>query len=160
MPTTVSTATLKVTIQEEIILNGVDYGSKTVRTIAGIGEYQRTIRRVKEDTTMTLLTYDEDASTMFSGIRWFDDKVKYVRVTNMDSAVTAEIIVAATGPVYGVFKLLPGESFLMVGGPDSFSVTAGTGVTATTFLVVLSLTCHVTTGDCDLELVVAGLPST
>ena len=158
MATTVSVATLKVTIQEEIILNGTDYGSKTVRSIEGIGEYQRFIKRCADDTTVDLLTFDQSPNPLV-GNEWYDQKVKYIRVTNLDALVTAELIVDGASDD-GVFKLLPGESFLMVGGHDPFCGTAASAGTPSTFAVLSKIRAHTTNGVCDLEVVIAALPMT
>ena len=159
MATTVATATMTVTIQEELFLNGKDQGMKTTRSIAGLGEYQRSIKRCIEDKTMTLVSYDSSAANVNGSNEWFDQKVKYIRVTNLDSAVTAELIINfASGDV--IFKLLPSESFLMIGGEDPMSFAAGSAGTATVFASATSIQCHMTTGDCDLEVVVASTPLT
>jgi len=159
MATTVATATMTVTIQEELFLNSKDQGSKTTRSITGIGEYQRSIKRCIEDKTTTLVLFDQTSADVLAVNEWFDQKVKYIRVTNLDSAVTAELIIDCTGGDI-IFKLLPEESFLMIGGEDPMSFTAGTGASATTFVNANFIKCHVTTGDCDLEVVVASTPAT
>lgn len=158
MATTVTTATLKVTIQEEITLNGTDFGSKTVRSIAGIGEYQRFIKRCADDTTVDLLKFDQNPNPLM-GNEWYDQKVKYIRVTNLDSSVIAELIIDGVSDD-GVFKLLPGESFLMVGGEDPFCGTAATGASASSFGVLSKILAHTPNGVCDLEVVIAALPMT
>jgi hypothetical protein len=128
MATTVSDATMRVVIREEINLAGTDMGREYVRTIPGINEFQRLIKRCSSDKTTTLLTFKQNLDDPLSAGEWFDQNVKYIRITNLDSSAEVSLkITSAADDVF--FRLLAGESFMMTGGedPTSFTVPAGGG---------------------------------
>ena len=82
MATSVRNATLKVTIEEEINLNGVRQGAKNVKRISDINEIYRRI--------VSCPANNETTVALFHGTVYSDDStldvedVKYIRVTNLD----------------------------------------------------------------------------
>jgi hypothetical protein len=154
MASTVAAVTLTVTIDEDLPLNGRQCGSRTTKTFTGINEYRRTIQTCYEDDTARLMHFAAATADVEAAGEYLLSALQYARITNLDDTVVVElIVVCATGDV--VFKLQPGESFVMVGGGTSMALTAGTGVTATTFTALLGVSCHVTTGNADVEVFVA-----
>jgi hypothetical protein len=161
MATSVSTATMTVVIEERLNLNGIDSGSKTTRTISGIGECQRSIKRCIEDKTTQLVNFDQGVTDVLGSNEWFDQKVKYVRITNLEAAGGRHVELVFDGTADDVvFRLLPGESFLLTGGEDPLAFTIGTGATGSTFTNLRVISCHVTTTDVDVEVIVAAAPAT
>ena len=81
-------ATLKVKIQEDIILDNQDYGSKRILEISSIASIVKRI--VSVSTTETgLLGFATSSSTDLSksylaGL-FDEDDVRYIRITNLDS---------------------------------------------------------------------------
>jgi len=76
--------TLKVKIQEDIILDNQDYGSKRVFEIASINEIYRRIVTCVDDTDCTIAIFKSATNTADGAIDIED--VKYIRVTNLDSS--------------------------------------------------------------------------
>jgi len=79
MATTISDATLTVTVNEDIKLNGQQVGSKVVQKISGINEASRRIMTVPATET-SILTLGTAAS---SG-GYVTSKIQYIRVSNLD----------------------------------------------------------------------------
>ena len=79
MASTVSTATLKILIQEDITLNNKVMGGKTIHNITGINEVSERIFKVPTHRVSILaLSSSAGAGTYNTG------GVKYIRLTNLD----------------------------------------------------------------------------
>ena len=82
MATSVRNATLKVTIEEEINLNGVRQGAKNVKRISDINEIYRRIVSCPANNETTVVLFH---GTVYSDDSTLDvEDVKYIRVTNLD----------------------------------------------------------------------------
>jgi hypothetical protein len=79
MTTTVSDATLTVTVNEDVKLNGYQVGSKVVQTIGGINEASRRLMSVPTSET-SVLTLSSSAAA--GG--YVTSNIQYIRVTNLD----------------------------------------------------------------------------
>ena len=79
MASTVSTATLKILIQEDITLNNKVMGGKTVHSITSVNEVSERILTVPtHQVSILALSSSAGAGTYVTG------KVKYIRLTNLD----------------------------------------------------------------------------
>ena len=90
MASTVKAKTLRVTIQEDIVLNGTNYGSKTKVNIASINEIFKRIVNIEAGDDATVLVFKSTVSiaggtsdTGGDGALKKTD-VKYIRITNLD----------------------------------------------------------------------------
>jgi len=160
MATTVSDATMRVVIREEINLDGTDMGREVVRTITGINEFQRFIKRCSVGVSTVLATFKATIEAPLLSNDWFDQKVKYIRITNLDSTVSPTLLINSdAGSV--LFKMRPSESFLMVGQEDPMSLTIPGGSAAVTFTALNYIGCYIPSSGgeggvaCDLEVVIA-----
>ena len=141
MASTVKAKTLRVTIQEDIVLNGTNYGSKTKVNIASVNEiYRRTVTCV-DDTDCTIAVFKSATNTADGAIDIED--VRYIRVTNLDDTNpvnlslqidTAENDSAAADSA--TILLEAGKSFIM-GSPSDGIAVDSTGATIVTALVNL-----------------------
>ena len=80
-------ATLKVKINEQLIIDNQDYGSENILEISGINEIVK--RTVKLTTTETGLigfatTNQSDLSKSYLAGVFDEDEVRYIRITNLD----------------------------------------------------------------------------
>ena len=108
MATSVRNATLKVTIEEEINLNGVRQGAKNVKRISDINEvYKRIVTIPASEVTVVLFSTAVAAGTFIEG------DIRYIRLTNKDD--TNYIILNIEGDSSTDFsvRLDPGASFLI-----------------------------------------------
>ena len=79
MATLVDNATLTVTVNEDVKLNGQQVGSKVVQSIAGINEASRRIFSVPTyETTILSLSSSAGAGT------YATSNLQYIRITNLD----------------------------------------------------------------------------
>ena len=114
MATTVTAATLTVTVTEEVTLGGYDQGAKNTFTIAGVNEIQRRIVTCPASNTTTLLTF---SSNVYDSVHALDtEDTKYVRITNLDDTNSLELAVVGAATLYQV-TLAAGQS-QMIPPPD------------------------------------------
>ena len=95
MTTTISNATLTVTITETVTLNGTDQGATNTLTVANVDEIYKRILTCPASNTTTIATFNSDAHGAANAIDIEDSK--YIRVTNKDDTNAVELaIVGAT----------------------------------------------------------------
>ena len=115
MASTITAATLTVTITEAVTLNGYDQGSKNELTIASVNEvYKRIVTCTASNQTIVFTSN----ATVHGAANAVDvGDVKYIRVTNMDDTNALELGMIASGVNYQV-ELGAGESHIL-GSPES-----------------------------------------
>jgi len=118
-------AVLKVTVKEELVLNGKDMGNENFLSISGVENAEHRIVSVGTGEQSILLF---GASTSAGTIK--DDTVKHLRLTNLDSTnkITLRIEDSATPGQYYV-DLEAGETFMLGNSHVFASNTNATGAT-------------------------------
>ena len=106
-------ATLKVKIQEDIILENQDYGSKKTFEVASIDEIYKRIITAPASASTTIATFAAAVSTSDGA---FD--VRYIRITNTET--TNPVTVALIGASDNAQFVLEAGKSLMFGAPDDF----------------------------------------
>ena len=82
-------ATLKVKIQEDIVLDNQDYGSKRIFEIASINEVYKRIVTVPANADTVIAGF---ASAVSAEASAFDvNDVRYIRLTNLDSSNSVNV---------------------------------------------------------------------
>jgi|TARA_R110000824_G_scaffold72608_1_gene185206 hypothetical protein len=114
MTSTVTAATMTVTLTETISLNGSDQGSTNTLTIASINEVMKRIVTCVNGQTTTVLTFNSNAYGAAGALDTED--AKYIRLTNLDDTESVEIAVVTAATLYQV-ALRAGESHVL-GSPD------------------------------------------
>jgi len=133
-------ATLKVTLKEELILNGKEVGNENFLSIPGITQSFGRIVTLPNGGSVTVAAFKDTVDTdIIAGINGAidDGDAKYIRVTNLDSdnSVTLSLQIAANGTSAASDSasvlLSPGKSFILGGSADSIAVdsTAATPIT-------------------------------
>ena len=80
MTSTLTAATLTVTLTEAITLNGYDQGSKNIQSVGSIGEvYKRILTITTNESTIATMSGAVASSGHFN-----DSFVRYMRFTNLD----------------------------------------------------------------------------
>ncbi len=127
-------ATLKVKIQEEIVLDNQDYGSKRTLEISSIDEIYKRIVTCPANAETTVVHFKQVAgaaggATKFDGALDIQD-ARYIRVTNLDSSnnltlsLQAEVGEDDSGADVSASVLLEaGKSFMMGSGHDGIGVS-------------------------------------
>ena len=108
-------ATLKVKIQEDIILGNQDYGSKRILEISSIDEINKRIVTCPARQTTTIAVFNSNAYGAAGAIDIEDSK--YIRITNLDASNAVELAVVGAATLYQV-KLGAGESHILGSADD------------------------------------------
>ena len=110
-------ATLKVKIQEDIILDNQDYGSKRVLEITGINEVYKRMVVCPGGADATIATFQTATNTSDNALDL--ENVKYIRVTNLESSNPCNLSLQVAGAEGGTANmstsilLEAGKSFMM-----------------------------------------------
>ena len=115
MTTTISNATLTVTITESVSLNGTQQGATNTLSIANVDEVFKRIVTCTASQTTTLLTFNAAVHGAAGAIDLQD--CKYIRITNKDDANALELAVVGAATLYQV-ELAAGESHIL-GNPEA-----------------------------------------
>tara|TARA_B100000287_G_scaffold394077_1_gene407853 strand:- start:1240 stop:1719 length:480 start_codon:yes stop_codon:yes gene_type:complete len=134
-------ASLEVNIIEKLVLNGVQQGGNYKSTITGINDVYRRLISIPATSSATLASFKSTVST--GSIAAMDnDKVKYVRITNMNST---------DGPLYDInlgiqlesgnddsaadsqttIKLEPKQTFMLSSTTSSVYFNSSSGISTT-----------------------------
>ena len=119
MTTTISNATLTVTITEAVTLNGYDQGSSNSFSITGVNEVVKRI--VTITTTETgLLGFSNDGISAIDGRQnsyvagQFDtDNVRYIRISNKDDTNFVTLVFRSSSGAEFAIKVDKGCSFIL-----------------------------------------------
>ena len=159
-------ATLKVKIQEDIVLDNQDYGSKRTLEVASIDEIYKRIVTCPANAETTVVHFKQVAgaaggATKFDGALDIQD-VKYVRITNLDSSnsltlsLQAEVGEDDSGADVSASVLLEaGKSFMMGSGHDGIGVSDANANLVTDLVDLDSLVVQPGSNIVDVEVFVA-----
>jgi len=126
--------TLKVKIQEDIILDNQDYSSKRVLEISSIDEIYKRIVSCPANAETTVVHFKQvsgaaGGAVKFDGALDIQD-VRYIRVTNLDSSNSLTLSLQAEvgeddsgADVSASILLEAGKSFMMGSGHDGIGVS-------------------------------------
>ena len=153
--------TLKVKIQEEILLDNQDYGSKRILEISSIDEISKRILTITT-TESTIATF---SATAASAGHYIAGDVRYIRFTNLEASggnfITLTFRNQDNDEV--AIKLDAAQSFVW-NGDNSNGMTAVFNATEdadaasdTAFGSLTNIQAHANTGSCDLEMFVASV---
>ena len=153
MATTLSAASLTVTLTESISLNGYEQGSSNAVTIASIASVFKRIVAVP----LTEVTLYTNHASNVGGSTFDEDDVKYVRITNKDGTNFVDLIVANSENDEFCLRLKAGHSFVLWDQNDVLNavtqpatITVGAGMEG-----VASVNAQADTAACDVEVFIA-----
>ena len=159
-------ATLKVKIEESIILDNQDYGSKRTLEISSIDEMYKRIVTCPANAETTVVHFKQVAgasggATKFDGALDIQD-VKYIRVTNLDSSnnltLSLQVEVGeddSGADVSASILLEAGKSFLMGSGHDGVGVSDANANLVTDLVDLDSLVVQPGSNAINVEVIVA-----
>jgi len=151
MASTVTPATLTVTITESITLNGSDQGATNSFTVASVAEVNKRIVNcpASEKSVLTFGAAIEAGQFVVGDIR-------YVRLTNKDDTNYIILNIEAAGTTDFSVRLDPGASYLVISTSATGGVDyADTG--ASTLEDLTSINATANSAACDLEVLVASV---
>lgn len=146
--------TLTITHTESITLDGRSRGAEksyTIASIESIHESSRVLGSTIEQIISMIDTPASDALTLDI------QKVKYIRLTNLDDADTISLGVIQHSGTAGSFslKLLPGESFVAGPAEDSIKITNSGTPSHDSFLDLQTIQAKALANTAKLEIFVA-----
>ena len=154
MATTITAATLTVTLTESLSLGGNNFGGSKELTVASITEAFKRVVRCMNSQTTTIATFSGNAFASANAIDLED--AKYIRVTNLDDTNDAEVAVVGAATLYQV-RLSAGESHIL-GAPDDLMLAeADTSPSFGTMADIASIQVNPAGNDVDVEIFVAGV---
>ena len=161
MASTISPATMTVTITESIALNGKDQGASNTVSIASINEVSKRI--------LTITTAESTIATFSAAVasagHYVASEVRYIRFTNLmasgDNFITLTFRNQDNDEV--AIKLDAGQSFIW-NGDNSNGMTAVFNATQdadaasdTAFGSLTNIQADANSGSCDLEMLIASV---
>ena len=142
MATTVTSATLKVTLKEDIVLNGRQQGSESTLSITGINEISKRI--VTVPITLTeMLAFSQSASGRGT---YMVENVRYIRITNLDDTYHAVLKFKNENDDEAVVLLDKGQTYIY-NGNLSFKDSDATKGLENTMDAVDNATLTISLGD-------------
>jgi hypothetical protein len=150
MASSLTPASLTVTISEDINLNGQPINSKNELTVANIAAVDKRILTVPTTSEVTIV----DFATGVSAGTFISDNLKYVRVTNKDTVNYARIRVTKAGSSTFDQQLDAGKSFMFGNTKESVSATA---VAFATYVQMDSINAQAYIAPIDIEIFVASV---
>ena len=157
MTTTLTAATLTITLTESIELNGVEQGGTSTKTISSVNEVSKRIVTV---TTTEAEVVAFHASAISSGT-FIEGDVRYIRFTNLDDTNFIVLTFKNEDDDEFAIKLDAGHSFIYPGDNsggvvDTMDAIAATGLTLALGDLV-NVTADADTASCDMEIFVASV---
>ena len=155
MATTITPATLTVTLSEAITLGGEAQGASNVLSISSITEVMKRIVNVPT-TEVEILAF---AATNPAAGSFVEADVRYIRITNLDDTNHVTLTFKNEANAEFAVKLDKGQSFIyngdLAGGVVDTMDASATPLTVA-FGDLVNITAISNTAACDLELFVAG----
>ena len=159
MASTITASTLKVTIQEDIKLNGVQQGGVNRLSIGSINEISKGIITITT-TESTIATF---SAAVASAGHYIAADTRYIRFTNQDGTNFITLTFRNQDNDEVAIKLDAGQSFIW-NGDNSNGMTAVFNATQdadaasdTAFGSLTNIQADANTGSCDLEMFIASV---
>ena len=163
MASTITAATLTVTVTESVTLNGSDQGASNARTVAAVTEVVKRIGSVAT-TESGLLGFSTASSTDLSKSylagQFDEDDVRYIRITNKDDTNFAILVFKSEGNAEFAVKLDAGHSFILPGdnaGGVKDVMDASASALTVSLEDLVDITATANTAAVDLEVFVASV---
>ena len=153
MASTVSDAVLTVTISESIFLNGSNHGSTKKIALTGINEISKRIMSVPATPGTQIYA---GAATAANGT-FVTDQVKYIRITNLDSANSIILHLSDGSSTYSMHEIAAGHVFFLTDLDSSFETQTSVNLWGTSTVdisEIYAMSTHAS-DDVDIEIFVA-----
>jgi|TARA_R110000824_G_scaffold36832_1_gene113906 hypothetical protein len=157
MASTITPASLNVTIREQITMNGTDYGSLTRYAAHNITEVSRRIIATNGTGSTTIIRFQPSASAG----QFINTDVRYVRITNLDNANYATLRFRGAAATDYAFRLDPTGSHLLMStqasGSSNSGVTSYADISGITLTDLRTISATANSASVNLELFVASV---
>jgi hypothetical protein len=156
MASKVVASDLKIAIRETISLNGAERGSYITKTISSIGEIDRRIMSITDNTHGTNIL---DISTTAGAGQHAKGKVKYLRITNLDTQYYVTIMFTngdgqGSGDHFWQIKLDAGKSVVL---GDVENIDAASDIDSVSFTSIARILgkAQASSDEVDIEVFIA-----
>ena len=159
MASTLTAATMTVTVSESITLNGKNQGGTVTKSISSIAEITKRI--------LTITTAESTVATFSSAVasagHYVAADVRYIRFTNLDDTNFIVLTFRNQDNDEAAIKLDAGQSFLWNGDNsggmvDVFNATQDADASSfANFGSLTNIQADADTGSCDLEIFIASV---
>ena len=153
MTSTLTAATMTVTITESISLNGTNQGATNTLSLASIAEVSKRIVNVPASEVEIVAM-----STAVAAGTFVESTVKYIRITNLDDTNHVVLTFKSEGNHEFAVKLDKGQSFIYngdVSGGVVDTMDASGSALSLALEDLVNITALADTAACDLEVFVA-----
>ena len=157
MASTVTAATLTVSLTESINIRGKNQGATTTQTVSSINEiYKRILTITTNEATIVTMS-----GAVASAGHFNDSFVRYMRFTNLDDTNFLTLTFTSSDNDEVAIKLDAGNSFLWFadnsgGMVDVFNATQNADANSDVDLEpITTIQADANTGNCDLEVLIA-----
>ena len=161
MATTIRNATLKVTIKEEITLNGSRQDSENILRVSDINEVYKRIITCPANSETTLAHFHSSVADGTLAPLDIDD-VKYIRVTNLDASTSVTLSLQSdvgeddsTADESASLLIEAGKSFIMGSPNDGIGISDANANLVTDLVDLESLVVFTGGSAVDVEIFVA-----
>jgi len=149
MASTITSATLTVTIKESIKLKGKEQGDTTTLKITDINEVSSRISTVSTS-EVSIISF----GTAVSAGTYVESDVRYIRITNLDDTNYATLNIEGDSSTDFSVRLDPGASHLIISSSDTGVVDYG-DISGSTLEDLTAVKATADTAAVDLEIFVA-----
>ena len=163
MASTITAATLTVTVAESITLNGQDLGSVNTKSIASINEIYKRIVTCPANSETTLAHFHSSVADGTLAPLDIDD-VKYIRVTNLDDTTSITLSLQSdvgeddsTADESASLLIEAGRSFIMGSPNDGIGISDANANLVTDLVDLESLVVFTGSAAIDVEIFVASV---
>ena len=159
MATTIRSATLKVTVKEEIILNGNRQDSENIKRISNINEISKRILTITTNES-TIATF---SGAVASAGHYNDSAVRYMRFTNKDDTYFITLTFRNQDNDEVAIKVDAGQSFILCGDNSNgmsavFNATEDADAASdTAFGSLTNIQADAESSTVDIEMIVASV---
>ena len=161
MASTITAATMTVTITESIALNGKNQGDTNTVSFSDIKEIYKRIVRCVDDTDCTIATFQTATNTSDGAIDL--ENVRYIRVTNLDDTNPMNLSLQVAGAEGGTANMSTtvlvkaGESFMLGTVHDGIALADDTANIVTALTDLESLLVDPLSENIDVEVFIASV---
>mgnify|MGYP003120872562 FL=1 len=163
MASTITAATLTVTVAESITLNGQDLGSVNTKSIASINEIYKRIVTCPANSETTLAHFHSSVADGTLAPLDIDD-VKYIRVTNLDDTTSITLSLQSdvgeddsAADESASLLIEAGRSFIMGSPNDGIGISDANANLVTDLVDLESLVVFTGSAAIDVEIFVASV---
>ena len=149
-------ANLKVTIKEDIELNGSQQGGVFAKTYTNITDIYKRIFTAPSNTEVSLYTTH---ASQTEGSVLDKDSIKYVRVTNLSTQYTSSVQITAADDGVAWVQIAPGASFMLSNHSEGIDTSTSADITQPNISWghIMSMSAAGVSGSMQLELFAASI---